>query len=57
MVFTEADNGRLQNYKITKFTVFLRSGGASGVLNVTFEPKLNKCEKGERDGVQILSIL
>ena len=49
MVFIGADNSRLQNYKITKFTVSVRSGGGScgggaGVLNLTFETKLNMYE-------------
>ena len=44
MVFTGADNSRLQNYKITKLNAFVRSGGGGGVLNLTFKPKLNKCE-------------
>ena len=48
MVFTGADDSRLRNYKITKITVFVRSsgggGGDGGVLNLTSEPKLNKCE-------------
>ena len=56
--------------KITKFTVFVRSGGeggvggSGGVLNASFErlrwgmglPKLNKCEQEGRR-VQILGIL
>ena len=44
VVFTGADDNRLQNYKIAKFTVFVRSlgedGGAAvggGVLNLSFE--------------------
>ena len=48
MVFIGADDSRLQNYKITKFTVFARSGGGSGggarILNLTFKPKLNMYE-------------
>ena len=53
MIFAEADDSRLQNYKITKFTAFVRSGGGSGggvgggggggVFKLTFKPKLNKC--------------
>ena len=46
MIFAEADDSRLQNYKITKFTAFVRSGGGSGggggVFKLTFKPKLNK---------------
>ena len=30
MVFTGANDNRLQNYKITKFTVFVRSMGEGG---------------------------
>ena len=30
MVFTGADDNRLQNYKITNFTIFMRRGGGSG---------------------------
>ena len=52
VIFAEADDSRLQNYKITKFTAFVRSGGGSGggvgggggVFKLTFEPKLNKCK-------------
>ena len=52
MIFAEADDSRLQNYKITKFTAFVRSGGGSGggvgggggVFKLTFKPKLNKCK-------------
>ena len=38
VVFTGADDSRLQNYKITKLTVFVRSGGGigGGVLSLTF---------------------
>ena len=46
MIFAKADDSRLQNYKITKFTAFVRSGGGSGggggVFKLTFKPKLNK---------------
>ena len=68
MVFTGADDNRLQNYEVKKFTVFVRSGGEGGgvgggdVLNLSFErlrgglPKLNKCKKGERR-VKILGVL
>ena len=51
MIFAEADDSRLQNYKITRFTAFVRSGGGSGggvggggVFKLTFKPKLNKCK-------------
>ena len=59
MIFAEADDSTLQNYKITKFTAFVRSGGGSGggvggsggvvgggggVFKLTFKPKLNKCK-------------
>ena len=67
MVFTGAEDNRLQKYKVKKFTVFVRSGGegdgvgGGDVLNLSFEclrgglPKLNKCKKGER-GVKILGV-
>ena len=52
VIFAEADDSRLQNYEITKFTAFVRSGGGSGggvgggggVFKLTFKPKLNKCK-------------
>ena len=71
MVFYRSCDIRQQNYKITKFTVFVRSegegaggdGGCCRVLKLSFElsrgvmglPKLNKCEQGKE--VQILGIL
>ena len=68
MVFTGADDDMLQNCKVKKFTVFVRSGGegggagGGGMLNLSFVrlrgglPKLNKCKKGEK-GVKILGVL
>ena len=69
VVLTGADDNRLQNYKIAKFTVFVRSlgggGGAAGgggVLSLSFE-RLRadgaikiKQVRTRGNGVQILGI-
>ena len=68
MLFTRADDNRLQNYTTEIFTVFVRrwgegGGDGGGVLNLSFErlrggrglPKLNKCEQGCRR-IHILGI-
>ena len=46
VVFTAGDDNRQQNYKITKFTVFVKSdvgGGGGKVLNLILE-----CSRRER---------
>ena len=52
VVFAGADYNRLQNYKITKFTVFVSGGGEGngdeGGGGWGEQPKLNKCEQGGR---------
>ena len=61
MVFTGADDNKLQTYKIIKFAVFVRSwgeAGRGGVLNLSFERSgggrglaiLKKCEQGGEEG-------
>ena len=66
MLFTRADYSNLQNYKITKFAVFVWSPGeggeggegGGGVLNLRGE-RTTKIEqvRTRGDGIQILGIL